>query len=186
LNNTEKILVYPFTNFLDNGIEGNYWSNYTGVDLNQDGIGDSPYAIDAINSDHYPLMGPFSSFNTFIGKHVNVISNSTVEDFTYFESNSTIKMHVSNMTSNQTHGFVRICIPHTLMTEPYNITVNGVNPTHWNYMLHDNGTHRWIYFAYEHSKLEIIIVPEFPSLVLLPLLMTIALLGAVVGKRKFR
>jgi parallel beta-helix repeat protein len=35
---------------------GNYWSNYTGVDSDHDGIGDTPYIIDANNTDHYPLM----------------------------------------------------------------------------------------------------------------------------------
>ncbi len=54
-------------NTWDNGYPsgGNYWSDYAGVDLksgpNQningsDGIGDTPYVIDANNTDHYPLM----------------------------------------------------------------------------------------------------------------------------------
>jgi parallel beta-helix repeat protein len=50
---------------------GNYWSDYTGVDEysgpNQDqpgpdGIGDTPYNIDADSTDYYPLMEPL--FNT--------------------------------------------------------------------------------------------------------------------------
>lgn len=49
---------------------GNYWDNYTGVDMNSgpnqdvpgsDGIGDSPYIIDPINKDNYPLMKPWST-----------------------------------------------------------------------------------------------------------------------------
>jgi hypothetical protein len=72
------------------------------------------------------------------------------------------------------------------MSEPYDVSINGANPTYWNYSLYDNGTHRWIYFAYEHSTLEIVIVPEFPSLVILPLLMTITLLATfLVKKEKF-
>jgi regulation of enolase protein 1 (concanavalin A-like superfamily) len=48
---------------------GNYWSDYTGVDLfagshqnetGSDGIGDTPYVIDANNTDNYPLMNPWS------------------------------------------------------------------------------------------------------------------------------
>lgn len=47
---------------------GNYWSDYTGEDnylgSNQDqegsdGIGDTPYVIDANNTDNYPLMKPY-------------------------------------------------------------------------------------------------------------------------------
>jgi len=191
INNTNyqaSVGMSSYNNIWDNGYPsgGNYWSDYNGTDTNHDGIGDSNYTINADNNDRYPLMGMFSSFNTSLGKYTNIISNSTIEDFTYFESNSTIRMHVSNMTGNQTHGFVRITIPHALMTEPYNITVDGVNPTYWNYTLHDNGTHRWIYFAYEHSTLEIIIVPEFPSLIILPLVMVVSLLTALACKGRKR
>ena len=53
-------------NFWDNGLEGNYWGDYNGTDSNQDGIGDAPYIIDENNTDHYPLMGTFQSFNVSI------------------------------------------------------------------------------------------------------------------------
>jgi parallel beta-helix repeat protein len=184
INNTVQAYCLFSINIWNNDVEGNYWSNYTGFDLNHDGIGDTNHTIDANNTDKYPLMGPFNSFDTAIGKNVNVISNSTVEDFEYFESNSTIRMHVSNMTGDQTHGFIRINIPHALMSEPYNITIEGANPTYWNYTLYDNGTHRWIYFEYEHSTLEIIIIPEFPSFLILPLFMIATLLAVIVYKRK--
>jgi parallel beta-helix repeat protein len=38
---------------------GNYWDDYTGIDENQDGLGDTPYKIDVVgNEDIYPLMTP--------------------------------------------------------------------------------------------------------------------------------
>lgn len=38
---------------------GNYWSNYTGIDTNNDGVGDTPYVMDASNMDRYPLITAF-------------------------------------------------------------------------------------------------------------------------------
>jgi parallel beta-helix repeat protein len=48
----------PLTNNWDYNGRGNYWDDYTGVDLNpKDGIGDTPYSIPGGggNQDHYPL-----------------------------------------------------------------------------------------------------------------------------------
>lgn len=188
VNNTNHAVVTPLgpeptPNTWDNGFEGNYWSNYTGADANHDGIGDSPHVLDMNNTDNAPLMGPFNGFNTSLGKPVNVISNSTVEGFEY-ESPGTIRFSVSNMTENQTHGFCRVTIPHDVLSPPYTVTVNGLSPTHVNYTLHDNGTHSWIYFEYEHSTVEVVIIPEFPFFTILPLLMAVVSLATLVYRRK--
>ncbi len=190
-NNTEPILILAsgYTNIWDCGYPsgGNYWGNYNGTDSNLDGIGDSWYEIDENNADHYPLMGVFHSFNTSQGYTVDVVSNSTINCFEYFESNSTIKMYVSNMTVNQTFGFCRVRIPYTLMNEtaPITVLVKGTEPYYWNYTLYDDGNNKWIYFNYQHSTLEIVITPEFPSsLVILPLFMVTILLAVMVCKRK--
>ncbi len=42
----------------DNNGEGNYWSDYTGVDTDDDGIGDIPYHIELDRTDNYPLALP--------------------------------------------------------------------------------------------------------------------------------
>jgi hypothetical protein len=47
-------------NFWDNGSVGNYWSDYKGVDANGDGIGDTPYVINAETQDRFPLMIPWN------------------------------------------------------------------------------------------------------------------------------
>jgi parallel beta-helix repeat protein len=61
LNNTTQVDSYNLINIWDNGYPsgGNYWYDYTGADLNRDGIGDIPYVIDSDNVDHYPLMTPY-------------------------------------------------------------------------------------------------------------------------------
>lgn len=45
----------------DNGQRGNYWSDYQGIDKDNNGIGDTPYIIDALNQDRYPLMEPIKN-----------------------------------------------------------------------------------------------------------------------------
>jgi parallel beta-helix repeat protein len=68
INNTVHVdgntLEYP--NSWDDGREGNYWSNYNGTDANHDGIGDTPYVIDANNTDRYPLMNVIPEFPSFL------------------------------------------------------------------------------------------------------------------------
>jgi hypothetical protein len=93
-------------------------------------------------------------------------------------------MQVSNMTANQTHGFCRISIPYEVMSEPFNVTIDGANPTYWNYTLYDNGTHRWIYFEYEHSTREIEIIPDFSAIITFPLFMIATLLIAIISRKK--
>jgi parallel beta-helix repeat protein len=56
-NNTQQVYVYSqSSNSWDNTCEGNYWSDYNGTVFDKYGIGDSPYIIDANNTDRYPLM----------------------------------------------------------------------------------------------------------------------------------
>lgn len=58
INNTIQVNDHTpeYANFWDNGCEGNCWSDYNGTDSNSDGIGDTPYVIDANNIDNYPLI----------------------------------------------------------------------------------------------------------------------------------
>ena len=48
-------------NIWNNGVSGNYWSDYNGTDNNQDGIGDTPYPISSDDLDALPLIAPIVS-----------------------------------------------------------------------------------------------------------------------------
>ena len=70
INNNQSAVDEGFSNRWDNGVKGNYWDDYTGLDLNYDGIGDIPYFITGVSIDRFPLMkcpflawGVISSYN---------------------------------------------------------------------------------------------------------------------------
>jgi len=194
INNDVQWYFYSSINTWSAGYPygGNFWSDYNGTDLSSghyqnetgsDGIGDTPYLMPCCNEDNYPLMGLFHSFDNTLRKPVKVISNSSVTGFEH-EPTGTIRFHVSNMTENQTHGFCRVTMPYDVLSPPFNVKVNGANPTYVNTTLHDDGTHRWIYFEYEHSTREIVIITEFPSLFILQVFMVVTLMAAVARIRK--
>lgn len=54
-----------FSNQWHTDHQGNYWSDYTGADNNNDGIGDTSYSILGETAvDPYPLMNPFTQNNS--------------------------------------------------------------------------------------------------------------------------
>jgi hypothetical protein len=66
VNNDLQIFVdVDSVNFWDNGVEGNYWSDYDGSATYLDGIGDTPYIIDENNIDNYPLENQYGIFPEF-------------------------------------------------------------------------------------------------------------------------
>ena len=84
-------------NHFDNGTIGNYWSDYTGIDTNGDGIGDTPYLIDADSMDNYPLIHPL--------KTLPVVPPSA--DFTYSPTDPSIEDTIDFMdTSTDPDGTI--------------------------------------------------------------------------------
>ncbi len=70
INNTQHVYYESGSIVWDDGYPsgGNYWSDYSGVDVRSgpgqdlpgsDGIGDTPYVIDENNQDNYPLIEPW-------------------------------------------------------------------------------------------------------------------------------
>jgi len=105
INNTSQVDCDVWTEVIDIWDDGypsggNYWSNYTGVDensgpnqdqLGSDGIGDTPYIIDADNIDRYPLMVP---------EHELVVSVTT-PTFLKLGSSSSLAAIVANKGSSE-------------------------------------------------------------------------------------
>jgi len=177
LNNTRQVYhrYSGYSNTYDLGwpTGGNFWSNYTGVDIysgpyqnstGSDGLGDKSHLIDAYNADHYPLMGLFSSHQLPSDYSLSVISNSSTESFDYSSQTGTIKMRVSNTSSTQLFGFMRVTIPKELIPPPYTVVIDATQiPLNLNDTLYDTVTRRWIYFAYQHSTREVSIRGTLPD-----------------------
>ena len=187
----------------DNGAEGNYWSDYTGVDLchgthqnetGSDGIGDTPYP-DEWGWDNYPLMAPINRFNAGtwneVTYYVNTVSNSMVSIFDFDPDAELISFNVNG--TDGTVGFCRVTIPKTLMwcgdLAEWNVTVNGNQPTYLKAM--EDADNTYLYFTYNHSiqnvKIKgVYVIPEFPTTQLLPIVMFIILLTTILVKRRNR
>ena len=73
-------------NTWDNGKEGNFWSDYNGEDANHEGIGDTPYILNANNIDNYPLMQPYSSTQNASAADFNSDGIVNFKDIVYFVS----------------------------------------------------------------------------------------------------
>jgi parallel beta-helix repeat protein len=166
-------------NYWDNGFEGNYWSDYNGTDANHDGIGDTPYVIDANNIDDYPLMGPFSDFSVTGGVDVQVVSNSTVSDFQY--NGTAILFNVSG--TNGTTGFCNVCVPTSLLNGTISVFVNGTQ-VQYSLLPSSNSSVSYLYFTYGQSTEQVTVLPEFPDSLILAMFMLAAALSAIVIYKK--
>jgi len=160
-------------NFWDDGYPsgGNYWSSYESADLysgegqnetGRDGIGDTPYV-----QDNYPLMGVFVDFVATSEYHVQTICNSSISDFQH--NDTALSFTVTG--EDDTAGFCRIYIPTTLMNGTYKVFVNGTEvPSAL--LPSSNTTHTYLYFTYNLSTQEVIIIPELPDWTSMLLLLT--------------
>ena len=158
---------------------GNFWSDYTGEDADGDGIGDTIRVIDENNTDNYPLMGMFADFKATSEHHVQTICNSTISDFQF--NGTAISFNVTG--EDETIGLCRICIPTAVMNDTYTVLVNGMEVPH-TLLPFSNSTYSYLYFTYTHSTQDVVIIPEFPSVFIVPLLMALTLGVAVLLTKK--
>jgi parallel beta-helix repeat protein len=194
INNTNQVVSKNLVNVWDGGYPsgGNFWSDYTGVDANGDGIGDDEYVIDANNTDRYPLTGPITVFYAGTWNktayNVDVVSNSTVSDFHFNpDEGPFLRFNVSG--DDGTAGFCRVTIPKDLLwveDGQWSVLVSGQSV---NYTIIPDENHTYIYFTYNHTTKTVEIqgthvIPEFPSTPILMLLMLTTLIATILLKKK--
>ena len=70
-----------------------------------------------------------------------------------------------------------------MMNETYHVTVNGTEVS-YTLLPCSNASYSYLYFTYNHSTEQVIIVPEFLSILILPLFMIATLLAVILYRRK--
>ena len=184
--------------FLEWPVGGNFWSSHTSPDVKSgqyqnepgsDGICDNYYTIAEGVIDAYPLMGPCNRFEVQFGplpskQEISVISNSSISDF---QMNTTQKTISFNVTGESGIGFCRVDIPNVIVSglwkNNYKVLVNGQEPLYirnWT-----SGATTYIYFQYQHSTKEVVIVPEFQS-ALIPILLMLSTIIISIKKLSHR
>lgn len=114
LNNTNLQVQFlgGVSNKWDNGVEGNFWSDYEGEDTNGDGIGDTNIPI---WGDSKPLIEPWSQVRTYMvnSYYVVVECNFTVASFQFNSSLSGLSFRITGPSA--WNGFFNITIPKTVL-----------------------------------------------------------------------
>jgi len=121
--------------------------------------------------------------------NVTMTGNSTISNFNLNETQKEISFNVTGPTGKA--GYCNVTIPKSLLQgEPWTIRLNG---TYWttSCSITENGTHTFIYIPYTCSTTTIQIkgtwvIPEFPSAIILLLLMILTMLAVTFAKKRQR
>jgi hypothetical protein len=111
-------------------------------------------------------------------------SNSALSNFEFNQPTHQVSFNASGIPG--TNGYCEVVIPKTLLGGPFKVfTGNQQIATTET----ENTTHSFINFTYTHNSdtIEIVAttaIPEFPSIILLPLLIIVTLLVVIICKQK--
>jgi len=112
-NNTMQVYAGSTGNTWDKFGEGNHWSDYTGPDNNNNGIGDTPYIIaNPTDKDNYPLMRTWSEHD------ISVETVTTSTSIAYVGSTINITVTVKNNANTTVSESFTV-------TAKYNSTIIG-------------------------------------------------------------
>ncbi len=146
-------------------VGGNFWYDYSGTDeysgidqdeLGADGIGDSPYTIDAARQwfDGYPLVASIMrilkvGMTNGTAHFVCFSTNSTLAGFDFKSQNATL---IIDTTIDQgITGFCKAAISKNLLSDAAQGLTVVVNGRVVSYTRKDDSAHISLYFAYPHS-----------------------------------
>jgi len=132
-------------------------------------------------------MAPINIFEVGVwdgeAYNVDIVSNSNVSDFHIEPAQKTISFNVSGAEGMA--GFCRIIIPNKIVQDMwqgnYAVLLNREPHLFRNWTA---PTNTYIYLNYTHSEHQITIIPEFPSVLILPLLTIITFIAVVLLKKR--
>lgn len=176
-NSNQVVIASSSNNTFDNGYPsgGNFWSDYTGVDARATGLGFPYYIVSGEAQDMYPLMGQITVYDVTLQQNkteqIDVESNSTVSAFQFNESARAISFNVEGLEN--TTGFCRITVPEYFLQDLWqsnlSVLVDGNRVKFENFTDTQN---TYLFFTYRQSGHSILMVPEYPSIIVLILFMT--------------
>lgn len=194
VDNMVHVYSYNSSNAWDDGVEGNYWSDYKGLDdgsggrVAGDGVGDTSLPHHVV--DYCPLIvpqGPIPVFWRSVIYPVSIVGNSTVSEFDFSQSLRQISFDVS--VSSGSVGFCNVTFPNTLLWGDFIVRLDDASI---NLVRKDNATHISVWFSFESlstRKVTIIgeyVIPEFSTWTPMLFTLTVLAVALVLYKRNTR